>query len=174
MTARRAWLGPSVVAGIVIADLIGAGTLIVCSQRDPAFGVEPDYYAKALAWDSTRAALERSARLGWSATITDDGPAEGGARRVVLRLASGDGAPIRGASIGCIAFHNARSTDRVSPAFAERPTGAPGEYEAMLSAPRPGAWEFRIAASAGEGRFVRTMAVAIGGPAAAGASGEAP
>lgn len=163
MTRSRVWIGPALVGAIVLADLIGAGALVYWSRNDPGFGVEPDYYAAGLKWDDTRAAQARSDRLGWTATLTEVGSPSGARRRISVALRDAAGEPVTGASVGAIAFHNARSGARATLALSEE---APGVYECDADLSRPGLWEFRLAAARAEDRFltiVRHM-VAVPGP----------
>ena len=52
--------------GTVLA-LTVAGNLWVMriANADPSFSVEPDYYRKAVDWDSTMAQRARNEALGW-------------------------------------------------------------------------------------------------------------
>lgn len=158
MTRARAWIGPALVGAIVFADLIGAGALVYWSRNDPGFGVEPDYYAAGLKWDEARAAQERSDRLGWSATLTDEG-ADGGRRRVTVELREAGGAPVTGATLHAVAFHNARSGARTTLGLRET---SPGRYECDADLSRHGLWEFRLAGTRGADRFLATIPHAVG------------
>ena len=46
---------------------------VVITSRDASFAVEPNYYAKALAWDQTMAQQARNEALGWSVSAQSSG-----------------------------------------------------------------------------------------------------
>ena len=118
---------------------------------DPSFAVEPDYYAKAVAWDAHQAQARDNAELGWSLTL-DVAPADPGtgSARVVASLIDRDGLPVRGLTVGLEAFHNARASQVVKATLAET---AEHGYAADVAVSRPGFWEFRVIAARGTERF---------------------
>jgi nitrogen fixation protein FixH len=124
------------------------------AKADPAFAVEPDYYARAVAWDEHMAQGRRNAALGWraSATLTlAASPAQG---RVTVNLSDADGRPLDEAQVTVEAMHNARASRRHHVAL--RTTGN-GTYDGVLAAERPGAWELRLTAVRDSARFTETI-----------------
>src|SRR5512136_3054494 len=109
---KRGWYWPFLLVGLLAAG-VGANVYFLArAVGDPSFAVEPDYYAKAVAWDAHQAQARENADLGWSVTI-DVAPADlaTGRARVVAKLVDRDGRAVPGASVGLEAFHNARAAD---------------------------------------------------------------
>lgn len=149
----RGWYWPVGLA-VLLAGSAGANiALLIITSRDASFAVEPDYYAKALAWDETMAQEARNEALGWSLGLRVEPTAERGAMTVRVRLADRAGAPIDGARIAVETFHNARAS-RVLTAALE-PRGP--DYAAVMPLARPGLWEFRLRVTRGPDVFVATL-----------------
>jgi len=56
---------------IVLVIQIGFGIWMArVAGNDPNFAIEPDYYERAVNWDSTMAQSRRDKALGWQATAT--------------------------------------------------------------------------------------------------------
>ncbi|MBN8645143.1 MAG: FixH family protein [Planctomycetes bacterium] len=130
---KGVWRVPAVLAFIFLSCFASVGALIAKSSGDPSFGIEPDYYAKALSWDRSRAVLAASDALGWSSEV---GAAEGNLR-VTLRDRAG--VPVVGASVEAEVFAWNRSADRRRLTLDEV---SPGVYEAALDA--AGRWAVRL------------------------------
>ena len=73
-------LGTTVVANLVVMRL---------ANNDPAFAIEPDYYKKAVAFDSTFAEERRSLELGWTATSTLAASTRAGESTLTVRDSAG-------------------------------------------------------------------------------------
>lgn len=135
----------------VLAITVGANAWLMWKAREPNGAVlEPDYYRKAVAWDSLAARQGRSDALRWRAEATI-GPAAGGRARVRAVLADSLGAPVTGAAVTLEAVHNLAAATPVRAALAET---APGTYEADAALGRPGLWELRLAATRGAEQFL--------------------
>lgn len=130
------WLLP---VGLLGAMVFGLSVLLVIAQSDPAFAIEKDYYAKAVAWDAHRAQVEQNARLGWSVQSRVSGAP--GAVEVTLSVQDRQGQPVTGANVSLIGFHNARAADRLERRLKET---AAGTYQGELGRVRPGLWELRL------------------------------
>lgn len=144
----RYW--PAVLVTIVLSGLSGVGWLIYRATTDKTFAVEPDFYNKALRWDSSAREQAISRQLGWSVAasiVTDETGAS--TPTLVVRITGGDGAPIRGADVGCEAFAHARAADRRSLRLVER---SEGEYAAALENAWPGTWRVRTRVKDASGR----------------------
>lgn len=140
-------IGITVILGLTVAANIW---VMRVANDDPSFAIEPDYYKKAVQFDSTMASERRSAALGWTATssiVTVD--AKGATVTVTLRDAQQQ--PVTGASVRIAALANARANTILSANLTET---APGQYSAPLAAQRPGQWEVRVDATRGTDRFV--------------------
>ena len=146
-------LWPVAIVG-VLALTVGANIWVMIVARDPhAAAIEPDYYNKAVAWDSTLAEQHRSERLGWTADadILDASPT-GATVRVVLRDRARQ--PIVGARVSIEAIHNLQADERITATLGE---AGKGEYSARMPLCRPGQWELRIDATQGRDRWVTSV-----------------
>ena len=124
--------------------------MLYVSATDPSFAVEPDYYNQALNWDEHVAQRTLNEELGWRLELSDKPSESIGHRDVSVALTDRDGAPIDGAMVCVIAFHNARAADHFT--FEMEPTGN-GEYSAQQPLQRAGRWEFRFRVNRGESVF---------------------
>jgi len=147
--------------GVVLAALLGTQlTVLHFVLDDPSFALEPDYYRKAVAWDSQRELARQSQALGWHAEITAQpgSPAQPGSvppgleLRVQLRDARQR--PLAGAAVQVQAFANARAARVLAAALRET---APGTYTAEIPSSELGLWEFRLAATRGADRFAEVL-----------------
>lgn len=140
--------------GLVLAVTM-AGNLWVMhvARSDASFAVEPDYYRRALAWDSTRAQEARNATLGWQLEA-DLVPTGDGRARLEVQLRDAAGTPVTGATVAVEATHNARAADIVRATLDPGPWGG---YSAELAAARRGLWQLRFEVSRGTERFTATL-----------------
>jgi nitrogen fixation protein FixH len=122
---------------------------------DPSFAIEPDYYQKAVAWDSTMAQMRENAALGWhlSPTLGAFGPGEGA--RLHVTLTDATGAEIPGATVQVAAFFNARANDVIDTTLAPDSTG----YGGTLAVEHRGVWELQFDVRRGAQRFTSTSRV---------------
>lgn len=134
-------LGATVAANIVVMRL---------ASSDPSFAIEPDYYKKAVAFDSTMAAESRSLTLGWSATSTIVANATSDRPVVSVTLVDSLRQPIVGATVTITALANARANEVLSATLRE---SAPGRYDGTLAATFAGQWEVRVNAVRGAQHF---------------------
>lgn len=167
--ASRLW--PVAIIGVLAVTVVANLAILRVASGPGASALEPDAYARAVAWDSTAAVRAASATLGWTASATISAAARGGARvRVVL--VDRAGRPIDGAIVRVEAIHN-REMRRVRgtlPAAAS----AEGAYEEALPLVRRGMWELRLDASRGNERFVASLRAELDpAPASPGAKARA-
>ena len=87
-------LWPIAIAGVLGLTVAANGFMLYEASRAGAEAIEPDYYQKALRWDSTMAQAERNVALGWrlAARLERDGT-------VSVQLADRTGAPLAGAVV---------------------------------------------------------------------------
>jgi nitrogen fixation protein FixH len=152
---KKGWYWPLLLASL-LASGVGANVYFMCrAVGDPSFAVEPDYYAKAVAWDAHQAQAKEDADLGWrlalSVSPTDRGS---GRARVVATLTDREGRKVPGLAVGLTAFHNARAADVVTATLLE---SAEHAYAADVAVARPGLWEFRVAATRGTETFTAVV-----------------
>jgi nitrogen fixation protein FixH len=149
---KPAVLWPLAVVGALVVT-VGANIaiLVLANDSDKAV-VEPNYYEKAVAWDSTMAQGRRNDSLGWSigATLT---PSAGGAR-LEARLADRTGSPLTGATLRVEAIHNVDAARRIEATLRDAGGGA---YGADLPLRHVGLWELRFTAVRGGDRFTEDL-----------------
>jgi nitrogen fixation protein FixH len=147
----RGWRWPAFVVVLLLMNAGLAAVMIYYATTDKTFAVEPDYYRKAMNWDTYAAMHDASAKLGWSVHLRVR-PAEDarGRPRLVLNVADRDGEPVSDVQFRGIAFHRARASERIALAFAN---AGNGEYECEAAMSRPGLWEVRLIASRGRDVF---------------------
>jgi nitrogen fixation protein FixH len=147
---RWAW----VPAGLLVS-LIGTQLGVLAAVlEDPSFATEPDYYRKAVDWDSHMVRARQSQALGWSTRARVEAASAGGGRALVLAITDRAGAPVSGARVRALAFHNAHAAQPLVLAPTE---AAPGEYRAAFAPRQPGLWELRVVAERGAERFEATQ-----------------
>ncbi|MGD8439851.1 MAG: FixH family protein [Holophagae bacterium] len=131
---------PAVIAGALGLHVLVMLAMVYVATSNDSYAVEPDYYAKALAWDERRAQEQRNAELGWTLDFAVV-PADPGADPVLrANLVDADGAPVTGARVAVEAFANVRRDDVLTATL--DPT--PGGYEVTIPMHRNGRWEFRF------------------------------
>ena len=146
MKASRLW--PLAVTGVLFVTVLANVAMLILAGDPHASAVEPDYYGKALAFDSTLAAKARSGELAWRADAT---LARSGSGAVVrLRLVDRDGRPVDGASVRVTAIHNRQPDARPEAELAAEGDGA---YAASMPLHQAGLWELRVRAVRGADRF---------------------
>jgi nitrogen fixation protein FixH len=149
---KPAALWPLAVIG-VLAVTVGANVWLIQVAREPNGAViEPDYYRRAVAWDSLAARQGRSDALGWRADAALS--AAGGGMHVRATLVDSLGAPIAGCAVAVVAVHNLAAATPVRVTLAET---APGVYEADAALGRPGMWELRLTATRGADVFLASL-----------------
>lgn len=154
--ALARWGWPVAVA-LVLAASAGSNIWVMfVAKADPAFAVEPDYYAKAVGWDARMAQERLNSALGWRATASLTLARPGVPGLITVHLTDAAGRPVTGATLSVEAMHNARASQRYEAALQPRNHG---DYAAPLDAHRPGAWEVRLAATRGEEHFTNILRI---------------
>jgi nitrogen fixation protein FixH len=149
----RGWYWPVGLAALLVVSAGANIALVVITSRDASFAVEPDYYAKALAWDETMAQQARNEALGWSLGLSVEPTGERGRMTVAVGLSDGAGAPLPGARIAIEALHNARASRVLAAVLEPRGLG----YTTVMPLARPGLWEFRLRVTRGPDVFTATL-----------------
>ena len=149
----RGWYWPVGLAALLIGSAGANIALVFLTSRDASFAVEPDYYAKALAWDETMAQQARNEALGWSIGVRVEPTGDRGSMTVAARLTDRAGAPLEGARVTIEARHNARANRVLTAALEPRGAG----YAAAMPLARPGFWEFRVRVTRGPDVFTATL-----------------
>jgi nitrogen fixation protein FixH len=151
---RGAWW-PIGIATILGATVAGNVWLAVVAGSDPSFSIEPNYYQKAIAWDSTMAQARENQRLGWRLEPRLAAVAPNGESRLDVMLVDSAGAPIRDATVRVAAFFNARASHVVQATLAHDTT----DYSARLPIAYAGEWELRFDVRRGREHFTNTRRI---------------
>lgn len=138
-----------VLGGYVTFGLVAARI----ASHDPNFAIEPDYYHKAVTWDSSLAQGRRNAALGWRLTPTL-GVVGGPSVELAFAIRDATGLPVEGVRLSVEARPVAHADDMVRATLDARDAGV---YAARLPITRAGLWEIRIVATRGEERYTETM-----------------
>lgn len=154
-TGIRAWWPfPGIVFALIGMSMTMATVTVVLATNDPSFGLEEDYFAKAVAWDETAEQTELNAQLGWKADVTLAADLDGrGDRSITVLLMDSDGKAVEGATFEAFCFHNARRRETFEFGFTEI---APGRYSAGQPMVRDGRWTVRLRATVGDTVFTHT------------------
>ena len=140
----------------VLALTVGVNLFLYhVAGDDPSMVIEPDYYAKAVKWDSTLAQDKRNVALGWrlSPSLDPFSPKDGA--RLTVALVDSAGRPIPGATVRVSALYNARA-DRIIESTLS-PAGA--GYETTIKVDHGGEWELRFDVTRGPDRFTTTTRI---------------
>lgn len=149
----KGWYWPVGLAALLVGSAAANLALVFITARDASFAVEPNYYAKALAWDERMAEQSRSDALGWSVALRVEPAGSEGRMRVTARLVDKSKTSVEGARVEVEAFHNARARRILRAAFA--PAGE--TYATEMAIDKPGLWEFRLRATRAADTFVATV-----------------
>lgn len=134
-------LGASVAANIVMMRI---------ANNDPSFAVEPDYYRKAVFYDSTMAQTHRNLDLGWNVQTSADSIVQGKPTRLRVVLRDERARPVLGAVVQATVLFNARANDLTTATLTDEGTGV---YSATLPINAPGVWEVRVNATRDTSHF---------------------
>jgi hypothetical protein len=162
MMKRSTWWPIAIVA--ILALTVGANIAIYyVANADQGIAIEPDYYRKAVAWDSTMAQARENRTLGWRVTpsLAAFTARDGADLRVTLTDSTG--AAISDATVKVVAFYNARAGEISDTTLVRRSGG----YETRLPVHHGGLWELRFDVTRGRVHFTSTArveAVAAAGP----------
>ncbi len=138
---------------LVLAATVALNVIVLRIATEPnAYATEPDYYRKAVTWDSTARAERASEATGWTCDAQIVRSRAGLELR--LQLVDAEGGPIDGARVHVTAIHNlaASQPSEILPIDA----GA-GTYVAKFPGAHAGLWELRITAAHGADRFVADL-----------------
>lgn len=152
---------PIGIVAILLASVAGNVAVIMITRDDPSFSVEPDYYRKAVEWDSTAARRMRSDALQWRVAARVE-PGSGSESQLTLDLTDAQGAIVRDATLRGSLLHIARGDEVQQVAFTQTATGS---YVASVPMQRAGVWELRLTADRDSSHFLHTVRVETLAPA---------
>lgn len=146
---------PIGIVAILLASVAGNIAVIMITRDDPSFSVEPDYYRKAVEWDSTAARQVRSDALQWRVAARVEAGA-GDQAQLTLDLTDAQGAIVHDATLRGSLLHIARADDVQQVSFTQAENGA---YIASVPMQRIGVWELRLTADRDSSHFLHTVRV---------------
>lgn len=140
----------------ILAATVGLNIWVFrVANDDPSFAIEPDYYQKAVDWDSTLAQRRANLALGWHLAPTLGAFTMRDGARLQVTLTDASGATIHGATVRVAAFFNARANDIIDTTLHPDSTG----YAATLPVTHGGVWELQFHVTRGGTRFTSTSRV---------------
>jgi nitrogen fixation protein FixH len=163
-----AWpVGVAVILGLTVAANLW---VMRVANSDPSFAIEPDYYKKAVNFDSTMAQERANVTLGWGVATQFAPIGDGTHTRLTVTLRDAAAGPLTGARVAIMTRFNARANDTLTAVLTE---DAPGRYTAALPIAHAGEWEVRVDATRDGARYsastrviaVRAVAASTGKPA---------
>jgi hypothetical protein len=150
----RRGLGWPIGMATILALTVGANIWVATiANDDPSFAIEPDYYRKAVGWDSTMAQMRENARLHWRVEPLLGAFTPKGGASLRLQLSDSNGTPIRDATVHVAALYNARA-GRVLEGTMLADTSV--MYALQLPVAHRGEWEVRFDIQRGADRFTST------------------
>lgn len=152
MKAARLW--PLALVAVLAITVVANFWLLWAANDDQHLAFEPDYYRKALAWDSTMAQDDRNVALAWHATAR-----LGRAGRLTVALSDAAGLPLAGATVTAEVIPIAHADRIRSVTLAETGAGAFGAEVPLVYA---GLHEVRVSAARGGDRFTTILRVMPG------------
>lgn len=162
---RKDRIWPTIVIVILASNVVLITVLARVAVGDSHFAVEPDYYRKAVGWDSTMAQENRNDSLGWQ-VIPSIGPLQPQEPVMLdLEIHDRDGGPLTGATVSVEAMPVAYANQVVR---RDLPTTAvPGHYAAPMTMAPAGLWELRVTAARGAARFTVNLRLELSATRAA-------
>ena len=150
---KREHLWPAAIVGVLaVTVLVNVAVMVVARDKDAAV-IEPDYYQRAVRWDSTLADERRSADLGWRLEA-GLGAVSAGGTRLDVRLVDRAGQALAGAVVRVAAVHNVEAGHVVRAVLTDDGQGA---YSGLLPLGHRGLWEMRFDVSRGGGHYQVTL-----------------
>jgi nitrogen fixation protein FixH len=150
LTNAQRW--PAAIVAVLLAQVAFGIWMSHVANDDPHFAVEPNYYARAVNWDSTMAQSRRDRALGWRATAT---LVRAPGRGAILRIAVVDstGAAVAADTVSVEARAIAHSNDVIRVTLIRDSTG----YSAPLAVAASGLWEVQARATRGSDLFTAKL-----------------
>jgi len=147
--ARR-W--PIIIVAVLVAQMGFGVWMVRLAGSDPHHAVEPDYYARAVNWDSTMAQSRRDRALGWDAATTLT-RSRGRSASLQIALVDSLGAALQvdTVQVEALAVAHAGTIDRLTL------TRSGLAYGATIADAGAGLWEVRVRAVHGADVFTAML-----------------
>jgi len=158
VNAAKLW--PAALVAVLAITVVANVAIYWTANHDRSFAVEPDYYQRAIDWDSTVARGQRSAALGW---VTDVrlAPPEAGHATLSIAITTRDGLPLDSADVRAALSHNAQGANVYEVRLL---ASGPGLYAARIPSTAQGLWRVDIAVVRGDDIYSRRVTVDNGAP----------
>ena len=154
---KKGWYWPWFIGILLGATAGGQGVMLYAATHDSTFSLEPDYYKKAVAFDTVIKQERENIHLGWTARATI-GPLVDGTRDVAIVLTDSSAQRITDAHVRVTAIHNLDGDLHVSQALIVRDDG---RFTARMPLRRAGLLELRVDAMRGHERFTPSVRVDV-------------
>ncbi|MES2123847.1 MAG: FixH family protein [Gemmatimonadota bacterium] len=169
---RKDRIWPTIVIVVLAGNVVLGLGLARIAVGDSHFAVEPDYYRKAVGWDSTMAQGSRNDSLGWRVIPSIGALPSRAPATLDLEIRDSTGGPLVDATVSveamAVAYANAVVRRDLSA------TAVPGHYAAPMTMSPPGLWEFRITAVRGAAHFTADLRLELSATDAATVVAERP
>lgn len=149
----QGWI--ALILGLILMNMGIVATTIYFATSDRSGGVEPNYYAQALNYDSVISQRAQNQRLGWSSIATLVPGEDCSSAILTITIRDREGIEVRNALVRAEAFPNLRSAERSN--LLLRQTG--GGYAATVPLSAGGLWRVRVRATRGEDCFTSELDV---------------
>ncbi len=147
--ARR-W--PIIIVAVLVSQMAFGVWMARVAGSDPHHAVEPDYYARAVNWDSTMAQSRRDRALGWTAAATlTRTSGRAAALQVALLDSQGVALQVDSMQVEALAIAHAGTIDR--PLL----TPAGDAYRGTIREAGAGLWELHLRAVRGTDVFTAKL-----------------
>jgi nitrogen fixation protein FixH len=151
---RSTWWPVAIVA--ILTLTVGANLAVFyVANDDQGIAIEPDYYRKGVAWDSTMAQARENVALGWRVTPALAAFTERDGADLRVTLTDSAGTAISDATVRVSAFYNARAGEVTDTTL----VSGRGGYEGRLPVHRRGVWELRFDVRRGAVHFTATSRI---------------
>lgn len=151
---RKDHIWPTIIVAALVVDVAVGLVMVRVAADDPHAAIEPNYYQKAVAWDSTIAQSHRNTALGWTLESSLGAITPGHEAPLTLRLRDGNGAEVTGATLQVEAMQVAHADEVI---HATMTASGDSDYVTDLPMTRSGLWELRIVATRGSDRFTADL-----------------
>lgn len=166
MKAGMQW--PIGIVAILATSVAGNVAFMRAANNDPSFAIEPDYYQKAVAYDTIMSEAQSSAALGWSAHTSLELESSGGGL-LQVQLKDRGGESIAADSVTAQAFFIARANDVAKTTLSRDESGM---YRGHIPVLHMGQWEIRVDAYHNREHFISTVRQDVSAFATSGATSK--
>ncbi len=151
---KREHLWPLGLTAILVGTVAINFWVMHVASADPSFAIEPNYYARAVSWDSTVAQEARNRALGWRIlpTLT---AFDGDGALLRVSLSDSTGRAITDARVSVSALFIARANEVFDARLRPMGTG----YAVHLPVKHRGEWELRFTVTRGARRFTSVQRI---------------